>query len=704
MKPLWAAAWAAAVFSVAPESDAREMEEVLVKGRAQEFYRADDSSLATKTPTDIMDIPQSVQILPRQLIEDQAARQITDLYRSIAGVSFFSYSGVTFRGFRQDVVFYDGVRGDPFGGFDIPQLFNIDRVEVLKGPAGTLYGSGEPGGLINYVTKKPSAEAAARFVGILGNSDLYGGSAELTGALDGAGKIAYRLGAFYKNEDHFRANATAENAIFDGGLSFALGPRTDLLFQATYLDQDLGAHRIRGVPVDDNGEFITSIRWNHNEPTDFQRLKAKVLQSRVEHRFFDALSGDLTLRWLENEQLQNYHEPRGLYDRDNDGVLDTSRREFRDQFRSNQEISLTANLVWQADLAGMGHTLLMGGDWFSQDSYFHARTARSAAQGGPVPDLSLFDPVYGLTSAADYGLDAIPRRFTDDNAKRWGIYLQDQVELSAAWQILLGARFDKFSDENVLTGERYRDDDVTLRGGVVYKPVQDVSLYASYSEGFLPQAVASQNPMAGGPFGPESNRQYEAGVKSILWDGRIRAEFALYDIVRRGILQSDPQGDRGGDGIDDQVALGKVRSRGFELQMVGDIAENLVLTANYAYNDVKILDSNGQDDLVNAVAGRFANAPKHSFGLWTRYDLPMIRSAIAFGADYVSRRISIDGQTVDPYVIFDASWQTHWRNLTFQINLDNIFDKVYAASGFIQRTGHFPGEPRRVELQVKADF
>src|SRR5690606_21251633 len=119
MKPLWAATCAAAVFSVAPESDAREMEEVLVKGRAQEFYRADDSSLATKTPTDIMDIPQTVQILPRQLIEDQAARQITDLYRSIAGVSFFSYSGVTFRGFRQDVVFYDGVRGDPFGGFDI---------------------------------------------------------------------------------------------------------------------------------------------------------------------------------------------------------------------------------------------------------------------------------------------------------------------------------------------------------------------------------------------------------------------------------------------------------------------------------------------------------------------------------------------------------------------------------------------------------
>ncbi|MFD2015622.1 TonB-dependent receptor plug domain-containing protein [Vibrio olivae] len=126
---------------------------VTVYGRALSVYRAQQASLATKTATDIDDTPQSIQVLPQQLIEDQGARQVTDLYRSISGVSQYSYSGVTFRGFRQDEILYDGMRGDPFNGFAIPQLFNIEQVEVLKGPSAAISGSGEPGGVINYTTK-----------------------------------------------------------------------------------------------------------------------------------------------------------------------------------------------------------------------------------------------------------------------------------------------------------------------------------------------------------------------------------------------------------------------------------------------------------------------------------------------------------------------------------------------------------------------
>ena len=119
--------------------DQQDVEQIEVKGRAQQFYLDSHTRLGTKTDADIMEIPLSVQVLTRQLIQDQAARDITDMYRSIAGVSEFSYSGVTFRGFRDDGnVFYDGVRGDPFSGFSVPQLFNVERVEVLKGPAASL--------------------------------------------------------------------------------------------------------------------------------------------------------------------------------------------------------------------------------------------------------------------------------------------------------------------------------------------------------------------------------------------------------------------------------------------------------------------------------------------------------------------------------------------------------------------------------------
>lgn len=121
------------------------IENIEVKGRAQQYYLDSNTRIGTKTDADVMEIPLSVQVLTRQLINDQAARDITDMYRSVAGVSEFSYSGVTFRGFRDDSnVFYDGVRGDPFSGFSVPQLFNVERVEVLKGPAASLYGGGEP--------------------------------------------------------------------------------------------------------------------------------------------------------------------------------------------------------------------------------------------------------------------------------------------------------------------------------------------------------------------------------------------------------------------------------------------------------------------------------------------------------------------------------------------------------------------------------
>jgi iron complex outermembrane receptor protein len=135
----------------------QQLDAVQVLGRAQTLYRVDDATVGTRTDTPLALVPQSIQVVPRELIEDQAARQITDLYRSISGISFFSYAGVTLRGFRQENVLYDGLRGDPYAGFSVPQLFNIERVEVLKGPAGALYGGGDAGGVINYVTRKPKS-------------------------------------------------------------------------------------------------------------------------------------------------------------------------------------------------------------------------------------------------------------------------------------------------------------------------------------------------------------------------------------------------------------------------------------------------------------------------------------------------------------------------------------------------------------------
>jgi len=239
-----------------------DLEVIEVKGRAQTLYRASQSSVGTRTDTDLELVPQSIQVLPEALIRDQAARQVTDLYRSMSGVSAFSYSGVTFRGFRQDEILYDGVRGDPFNGFAVPQLFNVQEVQILKGSSGALYGSSAPGGLINYVTKKPQRTAKNQLELGLGNDEYWQGSLELSGPL--TEQQAYRFGYYRDSEQPFRWNTKVENEILDLGYLIDLTDSTSLTLQYNTVTQDYQGARLRGVPTDDQGNFLGDRAWNHN--------------------------------------------------------------------------------------------------------------------------------------------------------------------------------------------------------------------------------------------------------------------------------------------------------------------------------------------------------------------------------------------------------------------------------------------------------
>lgn len=356
-------------------------EHIEVIGRAQSLYRSDDGSFATRTNTPLEDVPQSVQVLPETLMDDQAARQLTDLYRSISGLSVYSYSSVTFRGFRQDEILYDGLRGDPFNGFAVPQLFNIKRVEVLKGPSGAIYGSGEPGGVINYVTKKPTAHPHHSVQLGLGNDDFVSGAVELSGPLTEQGEQRYRVGIYQDHENPYRDNTDLRNRLIDLGYAIDLDADTTLTLQYNHIKQRYGGARLRGVPISDNGHFLTDWRWNANEKSDYQQLRADVAQAAIEHRFTDWLTVNAQVRYYENIEHQQYHEPRGLSDTDGDGNVDWSAREFRDQRRENKAWSGTVNAT-----AYLGaHTVLAGVDYYRQEQDF---TANKARQANGVPGIS----------------------------------------------------------------------------------------------------------------------------------------------------------------------------------------------------------------------------------------------------------------------------------------------------------------------------
>ncbi len=677
-------------------SDSDGGDVIQVYGRALSVYREQETAFATKTPTPIDKVPQSVQVLPRQLIEDQGAREITDLYRSISGMSAYNYSYVTFRGFRQDETLFDGVRGNPFEGFSIPQLFNIERVEVLKGPSAALNGGGDPGGVINYVTKKPTATSQRKVSVTGGNDDFASGSVEVSGAANDDATQRYRVGIYQDHENPSRKNTDVRNRIIDLGYEVDMSEDTTLGLQFMDVQQHNGGYRLRGIPVDDDGNFLTDVDWNANEASDYQSLDAQVYQARVDHYFNENWNGNLTLRYFENTEKQRYHEPygpnykNGLVDSDGDGEYDSVKRQLRDQVWEHKAGSITGNLI--ADYGD--HTVLFGADYYRLDTEY-------VYYKGNATDLSFINPVYDEDTGS---VSTTLSKNTKTRSERYGFYLQDQWDITQRLNLVSGVRWDGFQDHiDDLKGDstdEYSGGGLSYRLGTTYELTNELHPYAVVATGFVPQGASKQDSDYGGPFAPEESLMKEIGVRSYWLDNRVNVNLAAYHIIKENVLQDDP------DASDDEtkyVAYGKVRSQGIEMDVLADITENWAANLSYAYNDTRVKQA--YDGISRTVGTRFANAPHQQLGAWTRYELTSIDSTVGFGASYVSEQMSEDGQKVKPYTIYDASWQTQVnKDLSLQLNVKNLFDKEYAVSGFLERTGHFVGEGRRVYLTANYEF
>ena len=698
----------------APEEEEARQETVIVTGRAQQLYRVGESTTG-KLPTDPLDSTQIITTINSDLIRDQGARDAQDIYRNIAGVSLFSYAGVTARGFRQEEIFFDGLRGDPYVGFSVPQLFNVERVDFLKGPAGMLYGQGAPGGLFNYVTKKPSQEFSANIRGIVGTEERIGASGEITGALPMEG-AAGRLGVFYEDRETPRVNTASSTRIYDAGVSFEL-PFADLTLQATRYEQDLDGNRLRGVPVDDAGNFLTDRRWNHNEVTDFLNLESTNLQASLIGEIGDELLWDATLRYTDATQEQEYHEPRILLDTSDPTNLspaledvDIVGREFRDQLRAEEQLSFGANVTWERDFGAFENRLLVGYEYFEEDftgtffttrysADFYSRFLTGTSEPGDIIPLFLDGSNYGQTQPLNYDRGA--PRDTSSETDLQGIYALNEVTVGD-FIFVGGLRHDDNSNDV--------DTNTSFRTGAIYQPQDNISFFVQYADSYTPQGSGNQDLEIGGPFDPVTGTIAEGGIKAEWLDGRIYTAATVYEVIQENILQNTgaiseagvtlPDGSISVGGRDILGQIGEVTSTGVEFEMFADITPDWVLTAAYAYNDARITETNGTGQgFSNEVGDRFANAPEHQFGFWTRYQVPAINTAFAFGGDFVGERLSLSGQTVKAYTTFDASviWETEDYNVLLRV--DNLFDEEYAESGFLSRTGHFPGDPRSVFIE-----
>lgn len=678
------------------------IEEIRVVGRYRQAYKA-DSAQGAKMPLDLLELPQSIQVLSREFLDDLGAVEISDVYGQVAGVSNDPYSSNISRGFRQEEIRYNGLVGDPYLSFNQPLLFNVDRIEFLKGPSAVLYGGAEPGGFINYVTKKPQPESAHTLTATVGSFDTRRFSAESTGQLAGNERVLYRVGALWDDSDGFRDNVSKENVLLTPSVRFLLGSDTRITLEGEYIDQEWDGWRLRGVPVDRDGDFRTDIDFSANEPGDEQNLESTVLQATVDHEFTGNLRGDLSARYIDSEGRQAYHEARFLA-----GDGRTLSREFRDITEEEEQVAVTGNLFYETGVGGQEQTWLAGAEYYSIETRRSQQRIRSA-QG--VPPIDILEPVYGLSDPSTFPLvPADQFGFSSGELDRLGVYFQGNLDFGPV-SLMLGGRWDDFEDESRADETSPQPDfstdgdEFSLRSGVVYTPVENVAVYASYTESFTPVNPSSQG-RPGGPFDPTEGDQVELGVKADWLDGRFRTTLAAYRIDKESILVTNPDPNAPLGAL---IQVGEVSSEGIEFELVGDVSSNLTVSANYAYNDVQ-----EEQNPLGAAAGPsgldqlFRNKPEHQAGAWVRYalDNEWLRQRtggdliFGLGGEYVDERQNFDGGRVREYVKLDGNVVYQRDRLELQLNVENLLDEEYVtAPNFFLLD--FPGRPRSATLQVR---
>jgi catecholate siderophore receptor len=649
---------------------------------------------ATKTETPLRDLPQSVSIVTKELIAEQRMQGMADVVRYMPGVGIAQGEGnrdtPILRGNATTSDFFvDGIRDDVQYFRD---LYNVDHVEALKGPNAMMFGRGGVGGVINRVSRQaewqPAREVSFQF-GSWNNRRL---TADLGRGFND--KTAARLTTVYENSDSYRDGVGLERYGVNPTLAFALGPNTTLRAGYEYFHDsrtaDRGISSFNGLPVaTDPSTFFGNPDQSHSDAT------INVFSSLIEHKF----ANGITLR--NRVSYGNYDK---FYQNVFPGAVNTA----------GTTVSLSAynnatdrrNLFDQTDVilsrrtGRLHHTLLTGAELGRQVTDNFRTTGFFSTLGPAVTTISvpLSNPTTSLPleyrqSASDADNHGI--------ATNAAVYAQDQVAFGEHVQALVGLRFESFNvdfrNNRMATDFSSSDGLLSPRLGLIYKPATPVSIYGSYSLSYLPRAgeQLSSLSLSNQALDPEEFRNYEVGAK---WDVAPTLAFtaALYRLDRGNVVVPDP--------IDPTLSLlvDAQRTKGLELGLGGRVTRAWSLIGGYAYQDGKITRALSATVQAGAVLPQL---PKHSFSLWSKYDLS---SQWGIGLGLIHRSdvfTSTDNSVILPgFVRVDAGVFFNLNSkLQAQLNVENLLDKDYYASAH-SNTNITPGSPRAVRVALTTRF
>ena len=692
---------AATATTAAAGSPAAELATVEVVGRTESgAYHADEAAGA-KTDLPLRELPQSVRIVTRQAIDDLGATRLDDVLDYVGGVSRQN----NFGGLWDNIA----IRGLPgsdstgmatlFNGFSSNRGFNaprdlaaVERIEFLKGPAAALYGSSEPGGTLNIVSKRPLWTAAHSVEGYAGSHGMRRGAFDSTGPL--GERLAYRLNVAVEDRDSFRDRVGVKRQVVAPAFTWKLGRDTLLDYVGEYLRHETPLDR--GVVAVGDRLGAISRRTFLGEPADGPAtVTNQTHQLVLSHEWNPAWRSRIGLSYREAAIEGFSSEATAL--RANGDL--TRQRRFRDY--ASDDIALQAELQGVVKTGAVAHELLLGLESyrFDMDTLLLRVNPSIAAPYA----INIYDPVYGQARPTP-----LPNTDTRERQRNTAFYVQDAIQLAPQWRLIAGLRGDRYDQslENRRNGAltTQQPSSTSPRLGLSWLPDAQWTLYANTGRSFRPNAGSD---VASRAFAPESGKALELGAKWERVDRRLGATAALFDIRKRNVLTADAAN------AGFSVAAGEIRSRGAEFDLAGQLSRRWRVNASLALNDVEVTRDNTLE-----IGGRLLNVPRVNGSMLAMYEDALAngqRYGVGGGLTHTGRRLGqarTQAEAAAGTPAFDLPAYTtaklvgYWRlnpRLRLTLDVDNVFDRTYYASAF-NRVWVTPGTARMVTLGVQARF
>ncbi|NJB72694.1 iron complex outermembrane receptor protein [Saonia flava] len=662
-----------------------QLNEVVVEGHKNK-YSVKKPSSTLRLKTEIVKLPQNIQVISSELLQDQQATSIMDgVIRNVSGVTMLEHWGhfarINMRGFRLPA-FRNGFNvQDTWGPLSEDMAF-VDQIEFVKGPAGFMMSAGEPGGFYNVVTKKPKEEFIANVSLSAGSFDFYRGTFDLGGKLSDNGKLLYRFNAMYQTGDSHRGNEDAERWGVAPVLTYKFSDKTQI---RTELNLQQAESYIGSAYV-----FAPLGNGYGSLDRDFKYTDTNYPVSNIQElTFFTSLKHDFSKNWgLETQFAYLRYNQEG-----NSTWLWSFDETTGDAVRyASLWDALSIGKYFQTYLYGSFNTgnikhNILGGFDYSYKEYW-ADWSQLAVLDTTVP-FNIYNPVYGNTAAPEFDRSIKVRN--RDDAYNYGntlrsYYLQDEIGfLDNKIRLTLAARYTHL----FTNGKEETDSKWSPRVGISADILPTLSVYALYDQSFLPQNGANKE---GNAFDPVEADDLEGGIKKSFFDGKLNTSLGAYLITKQNVLVTDPEDPNF------SIQLGEVQSKGIEFDAQGQITPELNIILNYANTNVEITNDSDEENIGNRVAGH----AKHITNGWLNYNFNQESAFKGFGAS-LGYQYQIDRSTWDwgadnesflpDYFRLDGALSWHNDSFRVQLNVNNILNEYLYSGGNYADYLYWQSEP-----------